>query len=112
MNLPKLLLVGAIGVTSFAIVPTAANAFTCRQLCSEFMPKSGVTEQYGYGCQDQIDDNGGNCVDDYGRMNFANRTEPYLGQYRRYTGTILRGVNGEIISAQGVQPTASAPGVR
>ena len=85
MHIPKLLLVSGLAVSYFGFAaPTASYAFTCAQLCSEFMPKGGVTEQYGYGCQDQIDDNAGNCTNDDGRMNYGGHDLPHLGEYHRY----------------------------
>jgi len=81
MTLTKLILASALVVTTVAAVPTYSFAITCRELCTEFMPKPSMTDPGNYDCQDQIDQNAVNCT--IGGKRNAAHNEPNLGDYNR-----------------------------
>ena len=86
-----LFLVGVVVAMSVAVAPTYSFAITFRQLCTDLMPKNSMTDPGNYSCEDQIEQNAGNCTIG-GKMNTA-QDEPSLGTYRKYhnvTGTTGR----------------------
>ena len=95
MHIPKLLLVAAVAVTFVGFAaPTVSFGMTCRQLCTDFAPKEGMTSKTGEGCQDLIDDAAGNCTTDDGRMNYGAHDLPRLGGYHPHSGRMVVLGNG------------------
>jgi hypothetical protein len=109
MHILKLLSVSAVAISYFGIAaPSVSYAITCQQLCSEFMPRGGMTEEYGYGCQDQIDDNAGNCTKEDGRWNYSGHDTPHLGGYHPHAGRMVVLGNGNAGYREGIAPPVGA----
>ena len=72
MLVPKLFLASAITLAAIvaAGAPTISQGIECLQMCKDFQPQHGVTDDSGYGCQDMINDSGGFCTLD-GKLNTA-----------------------------------------
>jgi hypothetical protein len=72
MSVPKLFLASAFSLTAIAAIgaPTISQGIECLQMCKDFQPQHGVTDDSGYGCQDMINDSGGFCTLD-GKLNTA-----------------------------------------